>query len=118
MRDARNEAAFSIIEVVVSALLLTTVGATILRSFINASRWSNPVGSTSVYSLRGNLDQLAESVRSDTWDSPSNPLSLGTHNSTVTLDGKTHTQSYVVTSVKLDGVNEAYRKVAANDHWD
>ena len=97
-------AGFTLIEVVIATLIVTTVGAAIMTSFVNAARWANPSDLAAVYDVRGQLDQLNESVRQDTWSS--NALSIGAHSSA--------TVTYVVTSVTFGGV-EAYRKVVATD---
>lgn len=112
-----ERAGFTLVEVIIAMLLVTTVGASVLMAFVNASRWASPSGLTALYDARGNLDQLNEAVRNDTWNLASNDLSVGTHSSTVTIDGRTYTRNYVVTSVPLGGVTDAYRKVVATNSW-
>ena len=105
------------IEVVVAALLLTTVAAGALSAFNNAARWASPPEATAANIARGQLEQLNESVRQDTWNQAVNTLNPGTYNSVVNIDGRDYNQTYVVTSVKLDGVNEAYRRVVVTETW-
>ena len=117
-RKQELEAGFTFIEVIVTMILVTLVGASVLMSFVNASRWADPSLLAAVFDARGELDQLNEEVRNDTWNSASNDLSIGTHPDTlVTVGGRTYTQSYEVTSVPLGGVADAYRKVVVTESW-
>ena len=112
-----NKAGFTIIEIIVAMLLITTVSAVALTSFVSASRWASPSELVAIYDARGKLDQLYESVRQDTWNAGGNALSLGTHTATVNIDGRSYTRTYVVTSVSLGGNADAYRKVVVTDSW-
>lgn len=115
--NRKNAYGFTLMEVVVAMLLVTVVGASIFTAFVNASRWASPSELAAIYDARGKVDQLYESVRQDTWGGGGSALSPGTYTATVTIDGRVYTQTYVVTSVSLDGVNEAYRKVVVTDSW-
>ncbi len=116
MGNEKNENGFTLLEVIVAAVLVTIVGASVLMAFVNATRWTDPSSLAAVYDARGKLDQLNEEVRNDTWNSGA--LSTGNHGpSQVTINGRTYTQSYEVTSVPLGSVSDAYRKVVVTESW-
>lgn len=118
--NEKNEAGFTLLEIIVAVVLVTLVGASVLKTFVNASRFVSPSAPelVAVYDARGRLDQLHEEVRNDTWNLASNALSVGAHTDTPDpIDGRTYTRNYVVSSVSLDGANEAYRKVVVTESW-
>ncbi len=109
---------FTLIEVVVAMVVLSTVAVALLRVGISA-RQATPVqmdraGAENIARMK--LESLYESVRQDQWNVADQPLSVGTSQGSpqnVVVNGKTYILSYTVSSVNLsgDGGGQDYRKV-------
>lgn len=109
---------FTLVEVVVAMVVLSTVAVGLLRVGISA-RQAAPVqmdrsGAENI--ARTLLESLYESVRQDRWTLANQPLSVGTSQGAaqnVVVNGKTYVLSYTVSGVNLsgDGGGQDYRKV-------
>lgn len=114
----RNQRGFTFVEVVVSALILTTVAVGLLRVAVSAHQ-SAPAqldrsGAENI--ARTQAEALYESVRQDWWPGANQPLSVSTSQGaaqSVVVNGKTYSRSYTVSTVNLsgDGGGQDYRKV-------
>ena len=116
-----GEAGFSLVEVVVATVILSTVIVGILRAFISANLFVASQGERTAAAdlARQQLEDLYEEVRQDKWNLSNQKLSPGTTlgaASTSVVDGVTYTRSYTVSSVN-DGPTEAYRKVEVTVTW-
>lgn len=106
---------FTLLELVIAALLLVTVCAGILSAFFNAMRLVDPKAGLESLFARERLERLYEYVRHDWWSTSTGPLSVGNYPSDGTRslpNGKTLSRSYVVTAVDVNGDAVAdYRRV-------
>ena len=114
---------FTLVEVVVAAVLVTTVAAVILPAFISAARWGAPTVNWGYNLAQSDLAALHEAPDGPLWDinDPSrNPLSLGRHDTgdpgVMVVAGRTYKTWYEATPVVRDG-KEDYRKVKATVSW-
>lgn len=106
----KTRAGFSLLEVLVAAMLLATSVAVIFGAFVSAHKFPKPeVGrGFNTHIAREKLEELAEAVRQDWWALTNKPLSTGvTAADTVTYNGTDYDRSYAVSGVS----GKDYRKV-------
>lgn len=119
-----GQAGFTLLEIVIASLLVSTVMAMLMAAFVNANRWISPEYNVAHYLARQKLEHLYEQVRQDWWDDSSadpqrrlhpdfNPPSRA--DETVTLDGVAYTRNYTVSAVAADGRD--YRKAQVSVEW-
>ncbi len=111
---------FTLIELMIAALLMATVAAGVLGMLINAKQAIRPGSSIAGYLVKDKLESLYEAVRQDWWGVAGNPLSTGgPYTDTVTVNGVTYNRSYNVTAVdaNADGTTDDYRKVDVTITW-
>ncbi|MBI3315513.1 MAG: prepilin-type N-terminal cleavage/methylation domain-containing protein [Candidatus Omnitrophica bacterium] len=113
---------FTLVEVIIAALLLTTVGAVLFVAFTSAHRWTQPQNSTAFSLARQTAENLYPAVRQSTWTSSGNPLSAGYDSSaapeTVVLDANSYQRSYKVKAVSpAGGTAKDYRKAEVTVSW-
>src|SRR5690242_12739494 len=114
----RRQTGFTLIEVVVSMVLLATVAVGLLRIYVSAHQATPFQVNRSIAAnlARTQIESLYEAVRQDWWPSVNQPLSPGTTQGAaqnIAVDGKIYSRSYTVSSVNLsgDGGGQDYRKV-------
>ena len=110
-----GEAGFSLLELMLAALLLSSSVAALFGAFVTASRWMKSDFSAGAYLGAIRLESLYECVRSDWWSQNDKPLSpAGTvTDGTVTQDGVVYTRTYTVTPV----TGRDYRKAEVKVTW-
>lgn len=116
----KDEKGFSLIEIMIAALLVTTVAAGALAMLVNAKRMIRPGNNIAGYLAKDKLESLYEAVRQDWWGVAGNPLSTGgPYTDTVTVDGILYNRSYNVTAINAnaDAVPDDYRKVDVTITW-
>jgi prepilin-type N-terminal cleavage/methylation domain-containing protein len=120
----KRQAGFTLLEVVIAALLISTVMAALLAAFISANRWVNPQFNVAHYLARQQFERLSEQVRQDWWNNsttdPERRLNAGYNPPTrpddvLTLDGLDYTRNYVVSDVSPGGRD--YRKAKVSVEW-
>jgi Tfp pilus assembly protein PilV len=125
---AKPASGFTLVEVVVASLLLTTVGALLFVAFTSANRWVQPQNSSAFGLARQTLEGLYIYVRQNNpfgqpyWNATGTPLSAGFDNSaspeSIVLDNTTYQRSYKVTTVSpAGGTPKDYRKVEIKVSW-
>jgi len=126
MRPCRK--GFSLIEVLVAMVLLAGVGGSMIYAFSSSGQVTQSDHGVAYNIARGQLEQLFERVRQDTWPNAALPLSLQTAPARPaiapkSLNGKTFTPTYTVNNdssavvdVNGDG-QEDYRRVRMNVSW-
>lgn len=106
-----NQHGFSLLELLVGAVILAGVVVGLLRAFTSAQSFTPAQVAKSAQSNTGRerLEGLYEGVRQDWWSALNRPLSIGTHDEQFTGKGI----RYVVSPVNPTGgdVTEDYRKV-------
>lgn len=120
--NMKRSSGFSLVEVVLAAVLLSTVIAVLLRVYATSHLFTASELERSVATNLGRqqLEDLYEYVRQDQWATPDLPLSPGTTRgaaATVTVGNQNFTRSYTVSSVNDANNNEKYRKVLVNVSW-
>ena len=108
--------AFTLIEVLVGALILAVTFAGLIASFTGTRGYIFRSNKRLVVAnlANGQLAQLYNAVREDFAGSPLNPLSSGTHNVTpVTIDGVSYSGDYLVEEV----AGKDYLKVTINMNY-
>ena len=118
---ARKDRGFTLVEVVVAAVLMAAVAAGLLRAFetMNGISAVQQDRVTAANLARQQLEDLHEAVRWDWWGLANFPLSPGTAlgaAAAIVVNGTTYTRSYVVNAV-FDGGTEAYRRVDVTVRW-
>ena len=116
----RNEKGFSLIEIMIAALLTATVAAGVLGMLVNAKRAIRPGNNIAGYLAKDKLETLYEAVRQDWWGVGGNPLSVGGPTvDNVTVDNITYNRSYTVTAINAnaDAVPDNYRRVDVTISW-
>jgi len=134
----KNNAGFSLIELIIAMTLLVGVGAMTMYSFSSSAKMTQPGGSVAYNLARGLMEQMHEYVRQDHWGDAGLPLSVATtpspgtstalsaftpQNTSASLNGKTYTATYVVndgSSSALDTNSdgrEDFRKVTMTVSW-
>ena len=112
---------FTLVEIIVASLILTTVLVGLLRAFVTARGFQPPQFTRSVASnlAREKLETLYEAVRQDFWEDAARPLGIGLHEDApiVMPDGITFTRKTVVSSVDMDGGGEDFRKADITVSW-
>ncbi|GEM_PF-1352728 len=120
-----RQAGFTLIEVIIASLLVSTVMAMLLAAFISANRWVSPEYNSAHYVARQQLERLSEQVRQDWWNvsatDPERRLNAAYNPpdrpaETITLDGVTYTRNYTVSNISANGRD--YRKAAVAVQWD
>ncbi len=120
----KRQSGFTLIEVIIASLLVSTVMAMLLAAFISANRWVSPEYNVAHYLARQQLERLSEQVRQDWWDvsttDPEQRLNPAYNpptrpDETLTLDGLSYTRNYVVSSVTTNGRD--YRKAKVTVSW-
>ncbi len=108
-----NESGFTFIEILVAAVLMTTVAAGLLRAFVTA-RGLTPAQvarSANNYLATQKLEDLHEAVRQDWWNESNRPLTPGTTvEPAVAADGSMHTRTTTVGAVN-NGQGSDYRSI-------
>ena|SRR3989338_7717242 len=115
-----RQAGFTLVEVSVAGLLLTTLVAGLFAAFIAANRWIKPQDNSAHNLAREKIDRLYEAVRQDWWNASGWPLSVGGPyaEAAISLDGVSYTRTYTITSVDRDGdMVEDYRKADVVVSW-
>ena len=120
MKFIREDRGFTLAEVVISLVILATVGSGLLRVMFSAQQM-RPVQmdrSLAYHVGRQQLESLYEAVRQDWWPVANLPLSPGTsmgNSRQVIVGGRTYSISYSVAAVNLKGDSNKpdYRKVVA-----
>ncbi|MBU1112506.1 MAG: type II secretion system GspH family protein [Candidatus Omnitrophica bacterium] len=88
---------FTLVEVIVAALILVIVFAGLLASFVVPRNYVKRVNKRLVAAnlVRSNLNRLSQKVRQDQWDIAGEALYPGTHNvPDYTMDGIDYNSSY------------------------
>jgi prepilin-type N-terminal cleavage/methylation domain-containing protein len=110
----RAEDGFTLTEILIAVLLLSTVLAFLLSAFVSAFRWLAPQPAVSALLARQKLEDLYEHVREDWWRLGTSELSPGTYpNETVTLDGIDYVRFHTVSQPG----GKQYRKASVVVQW-
>jgi prepilin-type N-terminal cleavage/methylation domain-containing protein len=110
MRPAKSARGFTLIEVVVAALLIGMVAAPLMAAFANAFKFAKLAdGNGAGYLINDKIQQLVEFSRADLWGDPphinainTGPMSAGTYTEDIVVDGTTYTRSYTVSSPNFE----------------
>lgn len=126
MRLARH--GFSLIEVLVAMVLLAGVGGAMIYAFSSTTQVAQSDYGIAYNIARGQIEQLAERVRQDTWGTAGLPLALQNVPARPaiapkSLNGDTFTSTYTVNSnsgvavdQNADG-EEDFRRVTMTVSW-
>ena len=120
---------FTIIEILISMVLLATIAGMAFTTFSSSSKLSKGGANENVAAnlARQQLERLYESVRAqsapgtDQWNSAGFPLSTATPGpqpGNVTLDTVNYAGKYTVASVDVDGGGEDYRRAQMTVCWN
>ena len=114
----RNQKGFTLVEVIVAMLLLSTLAVGLLRASISAHMMTPAqVDRATLMNLaQARIETLYESVRQDWWNVADTALIPGTRAGdpqNVIVGGKTFSVSYTISAVNLsgDGGGQDYRKI-------
>ncbi len=116
----KDEKGFTLIEIMIAALLVTTTAAGALAMFVNAKKMIRPGNNIAGYLAQQKLETLYEAVRQDWWGLGGRPLTAGgPYADAVTVDGILYNRSYTVTAINAntDAVPDDYRKVDVTITW-
>lgn len=121
--DARNNlAGISILEVIVSMMILALILVGLMNVFLAGSNWMSHSRSRVSASQLGTffLEPLQDEVRADTWDLANNNLRVRnwTGNNTIYINGVLYTPSYVINNTTDLGPNTKLRRVIVNITWN
>ncbi len=132
---------FTLLEIVIAALLLATVSVGLFAAFVSANRWiqqprNDRANDVAFNVARQRLENLYGAVREDWWlDNAANRGVNSGLNMTpghtgelmtdpasgetlvVNLDGMDYRRGYRVSAVTIGGA-EAYRRAEVNVHWN
>ena len=103
-----NRKGFTLVEVMVAAVLLTTVAAGLLSAFIAARNWIQPQRIIAMHLAK----EMPESLFEFVWASP-RLMNGYVWGDVVVLDGSTYTRGYTVSNV----AGRDYRTVTATVTW-
>ena len=123
----KSPAGFTLIEVIVAALLISGVMALLLSAFVTASHWLRPEENVAYDLGREWFENLYERVRQDGWTDaagplwPRDPRDPAYPEQNFDLDGVRYTRAYRVESINADqdrqGI-EDYRRVRMTVRWN
>lgn len=107
--------AFTLLEVLVAAIILTLITGSLIATFIHGKRYVLHSRNRMTAAEAGKffLEPLQMEVRQDTWDTDVNNLKVkGYPNSVVKVDVENYTANYTITNFT------GLRKVKLNLTWD
>ena len=116
----KNYKGFTLVEVVVSLLIILAAVSGIFASFVASQKYIRraKTRAIAINSLRQQIEQLRPSVRQDTWNKPSNPLNPLYTSTTSSIPNLKNGQIiYSVTSA-ADTALTSYRTVAITAKWN
>ncbi len=125
-RRINNSFGFSLIEVLVAMILLSSIGVLALNSFNNSSRMSGGKQNIAANLAKWLLEDLKPHVRDLGWGNPALPLAPGAHPAGLpatypvftALDGVNYRRGYTVADVDIDSDGVAdLRRVTAIVDW-
>lgn len=115
----RGAAGFTLLEIIIATLLISTVMSVVLAGFVSANKWVSPESNVAYNLGRERLDRLYEFVRQDWWNNTStdpqrslNPA-YNPPAETITLDGMAYTRDYTVSALST----KPYRKAKVTVEW-
>lgn len=115
----RASKGFTLVELLVTALIIALASGVVLSAFVNAHRAVRPGTNVAGYLAKERLELLNEAVRQDWWLAGGRPLTPGTvAEGNFPVDGVPYTRSYTVTDINVngDGVND-YRRARVTVTW-
>ena len=104
MKFSLNKKSFGLTEIIVSAVILASVMAGFLATFVGVKKYINRSSRRTIAAnyIRSELSSLYNEVREDTWDT--GKLQDGKHTSLpVTINAKGYSGSYTVTDCNTAG---------------
>lgn len=121
-RLAAGQGGFTLIEIIIASLLVSTVVSLLLGAFVTANRWISPEYNVAHDLAREQLERLHEQVRQDWWNNfesdPEQRLNPNFNppdrpDETITLGGVDYTRNYRVDEIAGKG----YRKATVTVQW-
>ena len=114
-----NNRGFSLLELLIAALLLATAVAALFGTFVSAAKWIKQEREIGAYLDVARIESLREASRADWWSLSGYPLTIGGPYSeaTIKLNDIEYTRTYTVSAVTATGSPD-YRRVEVVTTWN